>query len=196
MDAVMLKDRLTANFSDEEFFQFCQQNKDLRIERTSDLGIVIMSPVSSAFSYYSGAAYAQLFNWSLVDKRGLAFDSSAGFTLPDRSVLSPDASWVSKEKWKVLSNELKNQFAPVAPEFIIEVRSKTDDIEYLFKKIKVWMDNGTEEAWLIDPLEKKSYVHFKGELAGVITGFSGNVIEGRGIISSFRLDLSLLEIPA
>jgi Uma2 family endonuclease len=125
MEAVVLKDSITGNMSDEEFFRFCLENKDLRIERNSNLEIIIMSPVTTKYSFYSGAVYVQLYNWNAREKKGIAFDSSAGFTLSDRSVLSPDASWVSREVWDSLSEEDQNRFAPICPE--VHCRSEIQD---------------------------------------------------------------------
>ena len=121
METIVLKDRITGNLTDEEFLWFCLENKDLRIERNSNLEITIMSPVTTKSNYSSGAAFAVLYMWSISTGKGYAFDSSTGFTLPDRSVFSPDASWVSNEKWNSLSEEDKDRFAPICPEFIIEV---------------------------------------------------------------------------
>jgi len=193
MEAIILKDRITSNMTDEEFLWFCIENKDLRIERNSNLEIIIMSPVTTKSNYGSGAAFAQLYMWSLKSKHGYAFDSSTGFTLPDRSVFSPDASWVSLEKWNALSEEDKDRFAPVCPEFIIEVRSKSDSLEDLQKKMLVWIKNGAQLAWLIDPREMTTYIYRPGKEKEIIIGLN-HKIEGEGLLKGFILDLSLLKI--
>jgi Uma2 family endonuclease len=114
------------NLTDEEFYRFCLENKNLRIERNSNLDVIIISPVSSLSGLHSSEIFFQLASWSRKDGRGLVFDSSTGFTLPDRSVLSPDKSWMLVEKWNRLSKEDQDRFAPICPDFVIEVRSKTD----------------------------------------------------------------------
>lgn len=192
MDTVILRGSVTGSMTDEEFFRFCQDNPDLRIERNSNLEIVIMSPVTTLSAHSSGAIFAELAIWNKQTGRGFAFESSAGFTLPDRSVLSPDISWVSKEKWRRLSAEDKNRFAPVCPEFVIEVRSKTDNLVDLKKKMNVWIKNGTQLAWLIDPLEQTSYIYTING-SEMIRGFN-NKLNGEGPVSGFVLDLSILEI--
>jgi Uma2 family endonuclease len=98
METIVLKDRVTNKMTDEEFLWFCQENKDLRIERNHNLEIILMSPVTSFSSFWNMEVSRQLANWAIEQKGGYAFDSSASFTLPDRSVLSPDASWISKSK--------------------------------------------------------------------------------------------------
>ncbi len=193
METIILKDRFTGSMTDDEFLWFCQENRDLRIERNSKLEIIIMSPVTAISGNHSGEVFRQLANWSVLDGRGIHFDSSAGFTLPDRSVLSPDASWLSKEKWNALSDQDKDRFAPVCPEFIIEVRSKSDLLEDLQAKMKVWIANGAELAWLIDPREKTSYLYHPQEELRVVKGLD-KTIRGNGVVSDFILDLSLLII--
>ena len=187
----MLRDRITSNMSDEEFLWFCQENKDLRIERNSRLEILIMSPVTTLAGHYSGEISRQLANWSIQNGSGVSFDSSTGFTLPDRSVFSPDASWVSNEKWNALSKEDKDRFAPICPEFIIEVRSKSDVLEDLQKKMEVWLKNGTQLGWLVDPREKNTYVYRPGKSVEIIKGTDKKIM-GEVPVAGFNLDLSLL----
>src|SRR5688572_15045781 len=125
MEALILRDSITGSMTDEEFLRFCLENPGLRIERNSNLEIVIMSPVSTLSGLHSSEIFAQLYQWNKRYGKGVVFDSSTGFTLPDRSVLSPDASYLSTAKWENLSDDDKNKFAPVCPEFVVEVRSKS-----------------------------------------------------------------------
>lgn len=193
MDAIILKDSVTGSMTDDEFLKFCLENPDLRIERNSNLEIILMSPVNTLSAYSSGAAFTELAIWNKKEGRGLVFDSSAGFTLPDRSVLSPDASWLSISKWSALSREDKNRFAPVCPEFVIEVRSKSDSLEDLHNKMKVWISNGAELAWLIDPENEKIFIYRPDSSVQEIDGFN-NVIKGEGPVKGFELNLALLKI--
>lgn len=191
MDVFVLKDSVTGSMTDEEFFRFCSENPDLRIERTSNLEIIIMSPVSTLSSFHSSEIFSQLANWAKEEKKGLAFDSSTGFTLPDKSVLSPDACWVSKEKWNSLSDNDKDRFAPLCPEFIIEVRSKSDHIEDLRKKMNAWINNGAQLAWLIDPRDRFSIVYRRGKAEEKIEGMEK--LYGEGPVDGLVLDLTLLK---
>lgn len=193
METIILKDSVTGNMSDEEFLRFCLENPDLRIERNSNLEIQIMSPVSSLSGFYSGEVYGQLRDWNKKYKKGIVFDSSAGFTLPDRSVLSPDASWLSNDLWRGLTGDEKNRFAPVCLEFVIEVRSKSDSIDDLKRKMKVWITNGAYAGWLIDPESEAFYVFRQNKHEEKIEGFD-KVIKGEGPVEGFELDLSLLKI--
>jgi Uma2 family endonuclease len=189
METIILKDRVTNKMTDEEFLWFCQENKDLRIERNSNLEIIIMSPVTSLSGFWNMEVSRQLANWAIAQKGGFAFDSSAGFTLPDRSVLSPDASWVSKDKWFSLSDEDKNKFAPLCPEFVIEIRSKTDILEDLQAKMKSWIANGAQLAWLLDPPQKAAYIYRANREVERIQGFEEK-LRGEGCVNGFSLDLS------
>ena len=192
MDALVLKDSITGSMTDKEFLKFCLENPGLRIERNSNLEIIIMSPVSTLSGFHSSEIFGQLYQWSKNNGKGIAFDSSTGFTLPDRSVFSPDASWLSKERWYALSEEDKNRFAPLSPEFVIEVRSKSDNLEDLKKKMKVWIVNKVQLAWLIDPIDKTCYVFYPDRSINTIEGFD-KPIKGEKPVEGFELDLSLLK---
>ena len=193
METIVLKDRVTGNMSDDEFLQFCIENRDLRIERNNKLEIIIMTPVTTLSSYSSGATFAALANWTKLDGRGFAFDSSTGFTLPDRSVFSPDAAWLSKKKWNALSDDDKDRFAPVCPEFVIEVRSKSDNIEDLKKKMFTWLKNGAQEAWLLDPIKGISFIYRPSKDVIEINGFD-SPLAGEGPVQGFVLHLSQLKM--
>ena len=193
MDALVLKDSITGGMTDEEFLKFCLGNPGLRIERNSNLEIIIMSPVSTLSGLHSSEVFGQLFLWSKSNGRGIAFDASVGFTLPDRSVLSPDASWVSNEKWNALTEEEQDTFASISPEFVIEVRSKSDDLEDLKNKMTVWIKNGVLLAWLIDPRNRSVYIYRTGKKEEVIGDFNQKVV-GESPVNGFELDLSRLKV--
>jgi Uma2 family endonuclease len=192
MEALVLRDSITGSMSDEEFLKFCLENPGLRIERNSNLEIIIMSPVSTLSGLHSSEIFFQLANWSKKDGRGLVFDSSTGFTLPDRSVLSPDASWMSLEKWNNLTMEDRDKFAPVCPDFVIEVCSKTGDIDALKEKMNVWIKNGAQLGWLIDPRNKTSIIFRPGRSEENVQEFIS--ITGETPVEGFILDLTLLKM--
>ena len=193
MDTIVLNDSITGRMTDDEFLRFCLENRDLRIERNSDLKIMIMSPVNTSSSYSSGAVFGQLYSWNIQYNKGIVFDSSVGFTLSDRSVLSPDASWLSNQKWNELSEDDRNKFAPVCPEFVIEVRSKSDSLPELQKKMKNWIKNGAELAWLIDPNNETSFIYQPGKHEEKVEGLDRKLF-GAGSVVGFELDLSRIKI--
>ena len=191
MSAIILKDRITKNYSDEEFLQFCEENRDLRIERNNKLEVIIMSPANSLTGKINAEITRQLSNWNASHQRGEVFDSSAGFTLPDRSVLSPDAAWMPVAMWNSLTEQEQWSFAPVCPLFIIEVRSKTDTLYDLHKKMNVWIQSGAQAGWLIDPLNRVTTIYRKDAPEEIIEGFDRK-ISGNGPVEGFVLDLSFI----
>ena len=192
MDVFVLKDSITGGMTDDEFFRFCAENPDLRIERKSNLEITIMSPTTSLGGKLNAEVLRQLSNWNVSTGKGEVFDSSAGFTLPDKSVFSPDASWMSNAAWAKLSEHDRNRFAPVCPEFVIEIRSKSDALPDRKNKMDAWLKNGALLAWLVDPYEKCVYV-FRGDRPEQkLDGFNRKVI-GEGPVEGFELDLTLLK---
>jgi len=190
MEAIILKDTVTGRLTDDEFYRFCMDNRDLKIERNNKLEIIIMSPTNSFSGKINTEILRQLSNWNFETKKGEVFDSSSGFLLPDRSVFSPDAAWVSKAKWEALTEEQKNSFAPVCPEFVIEVRSKSDRLEDVQNKMAKWISNGVVAGWIIDPLDQKVYLYAaSGQFA--VSDFQEK-LSNQELLPGFALDLSLL----
>jgi Uma2 family endonuclease len=135
----------------EQFFDFCQVNKDLRIERTALGDCEIMAPTGGETSGRNLSLAAQLYNWAELEGNGIAFDSSGGFILPNGAIRSPDASWVKKTRLAILTSEQKKRFLPLCPDFVIELRSPSDGLQALQDKMQEYMDNGASLGWLIDP---------------------------------------------
>lgn len=154
---------LTVNFpalvqmTHAQFSEFCQANPDLRIERTDVGEVIIMSPTFSDTGNRSGKAFQQLANWADQDGSGETFDSSTGFTLPNGATRSPDASWIRGARWNVLTEEQKASFAPICPDFVIELRSSSDSLSSLQDKMQEYMDNGASLGFLIDRKHRKVY---------------------------------------
>ncbi len=145
--------------SDDEFFHFCQDNDHLRIERDPTGKIIIMSPTGSKSGNRNVNLSYEVTSWNKQTKKGYIFDSSAGFTLPNGATRSPDVSFVLKDKWEALSEEEQEKFAPVCPDFVIELRSKNDPVKALQAKMEEYIDNGAAFGWLIDPFEQKVYIY-------------------------------------
>lgn len=154
---------LTVNFpaivqmTHAQFYEFCQANQDLRIERTATGEVIIMSPTFSDTGNRSGKAFQQLANWADQDGTGETFDSSTGFTLPNGATRSPDASWIRGDRWNALTEEEKASFAPISPDFVIELRSSSDILSRLQTKMQEYIDDGAVLGLLID--RKNRTVH-------------------------------------
>ncbi|MEH2221674.1 Uma2 family endonuclease [Nostoc sp.] len=156
---------LTVNFpslvqmTNEQFYEFCQANGDLRIERTANGEVIIMPPAFSDTGNRNFNIAAQLGNWTEQDGTGIGFDSSTGFTLPNGAMRSPDASWIELERWNALTDAQKASFAPICPSFVIELRSSSDRLIKLQEKMQEYIDNGALLGWLIDRQNRKVYIY-------------------------------------
>src|SRR5271156_7109864 len=137
--------------TDEELMRFCAANDLLRVERDANGEILVMTPAGNNTGRKNAYLIQVLGTWSDADGRGYAFDSNTGFTLPDGSMRSPDAAWVEAYRWDALSEADKNRFSPICPDFIIELRSPSDNLPDLEAKMDLWIANGAQMAWLIDP---------------------------------------------
>lgn len=147
--------------TDEQFFEFCQLNRDFRIERTKEGELLIMTPTGSETGNRNLGLAAQLWIWTEQDGTGIAFDSSTGFTIAGMP-MSPDASWLKLERWNALSKEQQLKFAPICPDFVAELRSPSDNLKPLKEKMEVYIQEGARLGWLIDRDKRKVYVYRPG----------------------------------
>lgn len=177
--------------SEDEFFQFCQMNDTLEFERDSNGNIIVMSPTGSFTGNFNLKISVELGIWNKETGLGEVFDSSAGFTLPNGAVRSPDVSWIKEEKWASLSQAEKEKFAPVCPDFVVEIRSKSDDIKYLQNKMGEYIDNGTQLGWLIDRFENKVYIYSSRKTMFVHDTLHLK-LSGEEVLPGFELDLGAL----
>jgi Uma2 family endonuclease len=156
---------LTVNFpamvkmTQVQFDEFCQANQDLRIERTAQGEVIIMPPAFSDTGNRNFNIAAQLWVWAEQNGKGIGFDSSAGFTLPNGATRSPDASWIKLERWNALTAAEQASFAPICPDFTIELRSASDTLISLQTKMQEYIDNGASLGWLIDRKNRQVYIY-------------------------------------
>jgi Uma2 family endonuclease len=154
---------LRHKMTDEEFFAFCGVNPELRIERTSEGDLIVVPPAGGKTGNRNLKLGARLGVWAEADGTGEAFDSSTGFILPNGAERSPDAAWVSKARWDKLTEKEQEAFPPLCPDFVVELRSPSDELKELQAKMEEYLANGAQLGWLIDPFEKKVYVYRPGE---------------------------------
>ncbi|MBD1873502.1 Uma2 family endonuclease [Nodosilinea sp. FACHB-131] len=145
--------------SDEQFYDFCRTNPDLRIERNANGEIVVMPPSFADTGNRNGRVFGQLYVWAEADGTGEVFDSSSGFTLPNGAMRSPDAAWILSDRWNRLEPEQQASFAPIAPDFVVELRSSSDTLASLQDKMAEYMANGVRLGVLIDRKHRQVYVY-------------------------------------
>ncbi|MEH2195411.1 MAG: Uma2 family endonuclease [Nostoc sp.] len=149
----------TVNLSDEQFYHLCQNNRELKFERTAKGELIIMSPVGGESGNREADLIIDLGIWNRQTGLGFTFSSSTIFKLPNGADRSPDAAWIQRERWEVLTPEQKRKFPPIAPDFVIELRSATDDLEMLRSKMQEYMDAGVQLAWLINPQQQQVEIY-------------------------------------
>ncbi len=182
---------LSDSMSEKEFFDFCQQNDLWRIERDENKQITIMPPTNANTGKRNSKLSFLLELWNSEKRAGICFDSSTGFTLPGGSVRSPDASWLAIEKWNLLSDNEKNQFPHICPDFVIELKSNSDNLKSLTNKMHKWIKNGCALAWLINPENKTVLIFRKNGTIEKVEGFQ-NMLSGEDVLPGFELNLSIL----
>ena len=177
----------------EEFAALSARYPDLRMEREKSGKITIMSPVKFGSGNRESIPLIYLGAWWLLKKSGKPFSASAGFKLPDGAIKSPDCGWISDER--LAQSPDQEVFLPVMPDFIVEVRSQTDRLAKLKKKMKnVWIKNGVRLAWLIDPYAEKAYVYRANGEVETVAGFEGKKLTGEEVMPGMELPLEELRI--
>jgi len=191
---VVLRINPVLEMTDDQFFGFCQLNDDLRLERTAEGDIVIMPPTGAETSNTNAEITMQLRVWAKKDPRGVAFDSSCGFRLPNGVTRSPDAAWVSRPRLAGFSAEEKKKFLPLCPEFIVELRSPSDRVAGQKAKMEEYRENGALLGWLIDPIERQVHLYRPGRPAEQLD--EPRSISADPELSGFVLDLAEIWEPA
>lgn len=179
------------DMTDEEFFQFCMDNKNVRIERDKDRNIIIMPPVNFDSGNYESEFIGEVRNWNKKFGNGKTPSSSTGFSLPNGAVRSPDASWVSPERLSKMPTSEKSKFAAIVPDFIVEVRSKSDRLNPLKDKMLEWIENGVRLAWLIDPKTEMTYIYRENGSIEILEGFD-RTLTGEDVMEGFEFDMTML----
>ncbi|HQU85801.1 MAG TPA: Uma2 family endonuclease [Pyrinomonadaceae bacterium] len=173
--------------NDDEFFDFCQRHKDLRIEMEANGEIIFMPPTGTETGIKNFKLTTKFGNWVEKDGSGEGFDSSTGFVLPNGAKRSPDLSWMTLEKWNAIPKAKRKKFAPVCPDFVVELRSETDNLNKLKEKMKEYIENGASLGWLIDAAKRKVYVYRPN--AEVETLENPTEISGEPLLKGFTLNL-------
>ena len=178
----------TFKVTHEQFQQIAAVNRDLRLERTATGELIIMAPTGSDTGYRNQDMSGQLWLWNRQTKLGVVFDSSSGFKLPNDADRSPDASWVKLEKWHTLTPKEQEGFAPLCPDFVVELRSKSDNMEPLREKMREYIANGSCLGWLIDRKNHKVEIYRQNQDVEVLD--NSTTLSGEEVLPGFILDLT------
>ncbi len=172
---------------DDEFLKLSRNNQGVQIEMTKDGDLIIMPGTGGLTGRKNSRIIRRLDEWAEKDASGVTFDSDTIFCLPNGAKKIPDASWVSNEKWNALSKEEQDKIVPFAPDFAIELRSRTDSLKDLQEKMQEYIENGVSLGWLIDASNHKVYVYRQG--AEVETLENPTEISGEPLLQGFTLNL-------
>ena len=174
--------------TDDAFYQLCRNNPDVKFERTATGELVVMSPVGGEGGKREADLITDLNIWNRQAKLGVVFSSSAGFKLPNGADRAPDAAWVKQERWDALSPEQQRKFPPIAPDFVIELRSESDDLEGLRAKMREYRDNNVILGWLINPKDQQVEIYRQGQPVELLD--APESLSGEAILPGFNLELN------
>ncbi len=191
MTAITLKSAVLERLTDEEFYQFCMDNRDQRIERDANHHITFMPPTNSETGASNSELNYQLAHWNRRCQLGKTFDSSSGFSLDTGAMLSPDASWIAWDHWNALSPEDRRGFARICPDFVVELLSPTDRLTDTMRKMEHWLEAGARLGWLIAPATESVYLFEPGQPVRPVVGFDQELVAGP-VLPGFALELRRL----
>jgi len=192
METTILHFSEKLRFSDDEFYEFCQDNSDLKFERTKHGDIILMANTGGKTGIANIQMSVEIEIWNRQARFGKVFDSSTAFRLPDTSVKSPDVAVVAMARWNALSEEQKEKFPPVCPDFVVEIRSATDRLKDAQQKMTEWIENGCRLAWLVDVTMQTVYIYHSNREMQESKGFGSNQLSGEDILSGFVFNLEVL----
>ncbi|MFM6784116.1 MAG: Uma2 family endonuclease [Dolichospermum sp.] len=190
MNALTVNLESVIEMTDEQFFKLCQNNRDLRFERNANGELIIMPPTGGETGNRNGRITQQLMNWTDADGTGIAFDSSTCFKLPNGADRSPDAAWIKLERWDDLSDEEKQKFPPICPDFVIELLSPSDSLKTTQEKMQEYIANGVRLGILINRKSRQVEIYRPGKEVEVLE--SPATVSGEDVLKGFVLNLGMI----
>jgi len=185
--------QLSIDLTDEQFFQLCQNNRDLQFERTASGELIIMPPTGGETGNRNFEITVGLGIWNKQYNLGKGFDSSSGFKLPNGANRSPDASWVKQERWEALSPQQKRKFIPLCPDFVVELLSPIDSLKQTQLKMQEYIDNGARLGWLIDAKTRRVEIYRPNQDVELLE--NPVTLSGEDVLPGFVLDISAIFSP-
>jgi Uma2 family endonuclease len=178
----------TDKISDHDFEKLCANNPEVKFETTKEGKLIVMSPTGSESGRKNGRLFGQVWNWNEQTQLGIVFDSSTGFKLSNGATRSPDVSWIELSRWNSLTAKQQRGFAPIDPDFVIELMSPTDDLDELQQKMTEYMSCGVQLGWLINPDDKKVEIYRVGQNKEVLN--NPQSLSGEKLMPNLIVNLS------
>ena len=185
--ALLVPRRSGLRVSDRVFERLCRDNRDLRLERTARGELNVRPPAGTESGGQNGKVTQRLGNWTDADGAGVFFDSSAGYKLPNGAIRSPDASWIARERWDALSPGDRKKFAPICPDFVVELMSPSDTREETRDKMREWIDQGARLGWLLDPKAVEVEIYRPGRPPETLV--QPHSLQGENVLPGFVMEL-------
>ncbi|AFY72104.1 protein of unknown function DUF820 (plasmid) [Thalassoporum mexicanum PCC 7367] len=190
MTAHTLNLESVVELSDDQFYLLCRRNPDLRFERSAQGDLIIMSPTGSETGNRNIELGADLVIWNRRTKLGYCFDSDSGFKLPNGANRAPDLSWIRKERYETLSKPERKKFAPICPDFVMELMSPSDELRVVQAKMAEYIENGAKLGWLINPEAKQVEIYRPGRDKELLE--MPQTLSGEEVLPGFELDLGFM----
>ncbi|MBD1854073.1 MULTISPECIES: Uma2 family endonuclease [Leptolyngbya] len=173
------------HLTDEQFYQLCLHNPEWDIEQNAKGVVIVMSPVGGESGSREMDAGGELYLWNKQTQLGKVFSSSTLFKLPKGGKRSPDAAWVESSRWQALTPDQRKKFPPIAPDFVIELRSATDDLKTLQEKMQEYLESGVRLGWLLNPQDQQVEIYRQGQAKEVKP--LPTILSGEDVLPGFEL---------
>ncbi|MGB3263995.1 MAG: Uma2 family endonuclease [Microcoleus sp.] len=187
MTAITLNLNSIIKLTSEQFYQLCESNPDLKLERSANGELIAMPPTGAETGKRNSKLNLQVGIWNEQTELGEVFDSSTGFTLPNKADRSPDASWVEKSRWKALTPEQREKFVPLCPDFVIELVSPSDSLKKTQEKMPEYIENGCRLGWMINRKKREVEIYRLGRSVEILQ--SPQTLDGEDVLPGFVLNL-------
>ena len=188
MSVYALKVDALGKLDDDRFFQLCQDNPNLKFERSATGELIVMTPTGGETGRINIEIAAEFVIWNRRTELGFCFDSSTGFKLPNGAERSPDIAWIEKSRWLALSPNQREKFPPIAPDFVLELLSPSDNLEPIRAKMREYIDNGVRLAWLLDRQHQRAEVYRPGQAVEQLD--LPTTLTGDDVLPGFALKVS------
>ena len=182
--------QLTLDLTEDQFYELCQKNQDLKFERNRAGELMITAPTGGETSHRNFNIAVELGIWNKQTRLGIAFDSSGGFKLPNGADRSPDISWIRSDRWSSLTPKQRERFVPLCPDFVVELRSSSDSLKSLQDKMNEYRENGANLGWLIDPKHRRVEIYRPQQEVEILE--NPTTLSGEDVLPGFLLDLTLI----